>query len=95
MCPSLNALSALVVFLYLGEKYLTEVKTIMMVIMMQMMEIAIITVSIMMVILNPSVELVSSVLPMVVVVPVVIGNVFVLGSDPDVVGVERCYLVDR
>ncbi len=57
-----------------------------MVIMMQMMEIAIITVAITMVILDPSVVLVSSVLPMVV--PVVIGNVFVLGSNPDVVGVD-------
>ncbi len=42
-------------FLYLGDKYLTEMKTIMMVIMMQIMEIAITTGDIMMVILDPSV----------------------------------------
>ncbi len=64
-------------------------KTIMMVIMMQIMEIAITTGAIMMVILDPSVVLVSSVLSMVIVVPVVIDNVVVLGSDPNVVGVDE------
>ncbi len=53
-------MSALVLFLYLGEKYLTEIKTIMMVIMMQVMEIAIATGHIILI------------LPLVVVVPVVI-----------------------
>ncbi len=63
-------MSALVLFLYLGEKYLTEMKTIMMVTMMQIMEIAITTGAIMMVILDLSVVLVSSVLPIVVLVQV-------------------------
>ncbi len=63
-------MSALVLFLYLGEKYIREMKTIMIVIMMQIMEIAITTGAIMMVILDPSVVLVSSVLPMVGVIPV-------------------------
>ncbi len=80
-------MSALMLFLYLGEKYLTEMKTIMMVIMMQIMEIAIATGdNIIMVILDPSV---SSVLPMVIVIPVGLGNVIVvLRYDPDVIGVD-------
>ena len=79
-------MSALMLFLYLGEKYLTEMKTIMMVIMMQIMEIAITTGDIMMVILDHSV---SSVLPMVIVIPVGLGNVIVvLRYDPDVIGVD-------
>ncbi len=53
--------------MHLGEKYLTEMKTIMMVIMMRIMEIAITTGAI---ILDPSVVLVSSLLPMVVIVPI-------------------------
>ncbi len=80
------AMSALVLFLYLGDKYLTEMKTIMMVIMMQIMEIAITTGDTMMVILDHSV---SSVLPMVIVIPVGLGNVIVvLRSDLDVIGVN-------
>ncbi len=46
------------VVLVSGEKYLTEMKTIMMVIMMQIMEIAITTSAIMMIILDPSVVLI-------------------------------------
>ncbi len=69
-------MSALVLFLYLGEKYLTEIKTIMMVIMMQIMEMITTTGIIMWI---------GSTLPLVVKLLLVV-DTSVLVSDSDVMG---------
>ena len=63
-------MSALVLFLYLGDKYLTEMKTIMMVIMMQIMEITMTTGIIM--------RIRSAILEVIIVVALV--------TDSDVMG---------
>ncbi len=68
-------MSALVLFLYLGDKYLTEMKTIMMVIMMQIMEMITTTGIIM-----------STLLLVVILLSVV--DTFVLVSDSDVMGAD-------
>ncbi len=71
-------MSALVLFLYLGEKYLTEMKTIMMVIMMQIMEMITTTGIIMWI---------GSTLPLVVILLLVV-DTSVLVSDSDVMGAD-------
>ncbi len=68
-------MSALVLFLYLGDKYLTEMKTIMMVIMMQIMEMITTTGIIMWI---------GFTLPLLLLVV----DTLVLVSDSDVMGVD-------